>query len=225
MGHRRFRDCYLWGHCHNSYEEIVGNAMVTGEGEMADVWWGACVRGLENSWERRQEIGDSVMASTVSPDTQWSTVNTVRGEGRGKLPSSFSQVLIVRYQRIRNSSTLLVLILQLVITSWQLVVFLMLIFRSRVPLPFPRLPAPASHQSGNIYWWWVISRLRTPVAPCNEHPLECDEALSRHVTIRDNYTASECYTGDTPGLSRSGPTLVNKRQVTPSSYRRTQPSS
>ena len=58
--------------------------------------------------------------------------------------------------------------------------------------------------------------LRTPVAPCNEHPVECDEALSRHVTIRDNDTASECYTGDTPGLSRSGPTLVNKRQVTPS---------
>ena len=32
------------------------------------------------------------------------------------------------------------------------------------------------------------------MAPCNEHPVECDEALSRHVTIRDNDTASACYT-------------------------------
>ena len=55
------------------------------------------------------------------------------------------------------------------------------------------------------------------MAPCNEHPVECDEALSRHVTIRDNDTASACY-NVTPGLSRSGPTLVmNKPEVTPSS--------
>ena len=50
----------------------------------------------------------------------------------------------------------MVLILQLVNQLAISCVSIMLIFRSEVSLPFPRfLPPPLS---GNIYWWWVISR-------------------------------------------------------------------
>ena len=56
---------------------------------------------------------------------------------------------------------------------------------------------------------------RTPVAPCNEHPVECDGAERlRHVTTRDNDTTSECYTSATPGHSRRQPTTLVTTLVT-----------
>ena len=101
------------------------------------------------------------------------------------------------------------------LTSSQLILFLNVNIRLHYPASCPR------QESGNIYLMGYIPSWspgiwgRTPVAPCNEHPVECDGAKRlRHVTTRDNDTTSECYTSATPGHSRRQPTTLVTTLVT-----------